>query len=133
MAEESVVRDLLDKVQDDSQSDIEHGLKTGGLTRQTICHEIFIPSLLDTTLTDNPLALKLLQCEINSLSPFHLAAMLGKFDILMTFLGAGIEADTVLESGTTALHLASFGGHKGTVELLCTVFQADVNKQDRYY
>lgn len=128
---ENIARELFEDVKTNDITGVKQRINSGGVTADVIKYELFIPTLLEHSLQENKLAFKLLQCEINSLSSFHLAAMLGRLDILIDFLDKNIHVDAILESGTTALHLASFGGHMATVRLLLNVYKADVNKQDR--
>ena len=74
---------------------------------------------------------KMLAYEIKTISPFHLAAMVGSNDILVNLLDKDVPVDMPLASGTTALHMASFAGHDETVQVLLDVYKADLCKRDR--
>ncbi|ELU00410.1 hypothetical protein CAPTEDRAFT_99484 [Capitella teleta] len=74
----------------------------------------------------------LLSYEIVSLSAFHLAAMTGHNDVLITFIDHDIPVDIGLQSGTTALHLASLAGKPETVGVLIDIYKAEINRKDNY-
>ena len=73
----------------------------------------------------------LLSYEITTMSAFHLAALSGHNDALITFIDHDIPVDIGLQSGTTALHLASLAGKPETAEMLIDIYKAEVNRKDK--
>ena len=133
MDKANLAKALFTHVKNNDIAQVEKCLKRGDAAswREIIRHEIELLPLLDNVLRDNKFIFHLLQCSINSLSPLHLAALLGHSDVLVTFFDRDISVDNALQTGSTCLHLASFGGHVGTVKLLVNVYKADATKQDK--
>ena len=133
MDKANLAKALFRHVKNNDIGQIEKCLKRGdaGSWREVIRHEIELLPLLDNVLKDNKVIFNLLQCTINSLSPLHLAALLGHSDILVTFFDRDVSVDTTLQTGSTCLHMASFGGHVGIVKLLLHVYHVDASMQDR--
>lgn len=130
---QEAARELFSHVKDNNIKQVEACLKDGSpLWRDAIRFTFPTLSMMEYVLKGNPLIPKLVACEIVTLSPFHLAAMLGFNDILVNFVDKDVPVDLCLESGTTALHLASFAGHVSTVKMLVDIYKAELDKQDRW-
>lgn len=126
-------RDLFTFIQTNATSRIERFIRSAGdkaTIKSIVLNEMTLSPLLETVFTGNVLIFKLLQCEIHSLTPAHYAALMGQTDILVTLFDY-VTADFALESGSTLLHMASFGGNMGTVKLLLDVYRAQPAKRDK--
>ena len=102
---------------------------------ETLRYELALPDLTQSCsgLLHNDIVLPRLasNCDLQTMSVFHYAALRGADQVLRLFLGRRVPADVALHSGTTALHLAAFAGKTTTVKLLVDEFGADVNREDR--
>ncbi len=132
---ESVADLLMDHVKENDVSKVEACLRRGPPSgyqwRDVIRYEFSIQALMEYTLRYDVIAPRLLAYEILSLSPFLYAALKGHDEILVNFIERDVPVDLILNTGTTALHLASFAGHVTTIKMLVEVYKADVNKQDQ--
>ncbi len=131
MSKQATAKSLLESIYKQQLGDIETKLGWGDSLswRELIRYEFELTSL--DMFRSDVLISKLLVYEIRSISPFHLAAMLGNNDILVNLLDKDIPVDMPLSSGTTALQIASFAGHDDTVKILLDVYKADLNRRDR--
>ncbi|PAA88786.1 hypothetical protein BOX15_Mlig029835g1 [Macrostomum lignano] len=67
-----------------------------------------------------------------TISPLHLASMVGNISIVEIFIRLQVDVDIQSGSGISPLHFASEAGHQKIVELLVKA-QADVNIKDEIY
>ena len=86
--------------------------------------------MMDIALNGDRVIPQLLQFEIQGLSSFHLAAMLGHREVLTCLLNKDIPVDMPLSSGSTVLHLAAFAGHLELVKELIEKYKAAITKTD---
>ncbi|KAK2187367.1 hypothetical protein NP493_168g03000 [Ridgeia piscesae] len=123
---------LLQLVAHNNVAEIETCLADGAQWRDIIRYEVPIGGNSKGRL-DEALMIKLMSCEVTNITAFHLAALLGLTDIIVTFIEHDVPVDFPLQtSGSTATHLASFAGHTITLQLLLDVYKADVSITDRY-
>ena len=105
----------------------------GAPWKDVILYEFDLYSLVNISAgPDQDLILQLLSYEIKSITCFHLAALKGLTDTLMSFLGKDIPVDACTSYGSSALQMASFAGRLDTARALLDVYQADVNFRDKY-
>ena len=125
---------LLNLVKSRDTNAIELLLKTepGVPWTEIIVYEFDMFSLVNiTTGDDQELIENLLHYEIKSVTPFHLAAILGLTDTMVSFLIKGIPVDYQTTYDSTVIQLASFGGHLDAVRILFEAHRANVDLTDK--
>ena len=132
MKKDVSARILVDLVNSNDIKQVEATLSSGDLSswRDIIQFEFPLENLHKTILKNNNLIPKLISCEISSISSFHLAAILGHVEIIVTILDRDVPVDFALASGTSALQLACFAGKLETVKILVNIYAAQLNVQD---
>ena len=133
MAKHAAAKNLIDRVISNDVTKVEEFLNLGDslLFRELIRYEFDIQALLRSDTNLHALFPKLLAYEIKTLSAFHLAAMNGASDIVMSLMEKDVPVDVPTVTGTTPLHLACFAGKADTVNLLIEVYKADIERVDR--
>ena len=129
----SQLKVIFSLVGDGNVGNIEKSLQhlTNSLWEQLFLEELKIPYVLEHVIKNNKTLVDLLACNVTTMSAFHLAALLGKVEVLILLFGHGVAVNASLQNGNTALHLASFAGHLSIVRLLCDTYGADIAFQDR--
>ena len=127
-----LARALMTHVKNNDVAQVEKCLKSGDAQRwrDVIVTDLELRSLGESTLRGCAVVGALLQCGVETLSPLHLAALLKRDDVIVTFIDRDVSADAALRGGSTCLHMACFGGHLTTAKLLIDVYHADVKKTD---
>ena len=101
---------LLQLVAHNNVAEIEACLADGGQWRDIIRYEVPIGGNSKGRL-DEALVIKLMSCEVTNITAFHLAALLGLTDIIMTFIEHDVPVDFPLKVGAAfrvQFHFASF-------------------------
>lgn len=103
-----------------------------GEWRRELRYEFDLEKMLEAIFRNDVLVPKLILCDVRTISPFHYAALRG-FDFALErfILEHRVPVDSCVQSGSTALHFASFAGALDTVVMLVERFHADVNRKDR--
>ena len=129
----NLARALMTHVKNNDVTQVEKCLKRTDVTswRDVIITDLELRSLGENTLRGLAVVGALLQCGVETLSPLHLAALLRRDDVIVTFFDRDVPVDATLRGGSTCLHMACFGGHLTTVKLLVDVYHADVTMTDR--
>lgn len=126
---ESIVRYIY---KEDGEGLARNLTMSDGEWRQELRYEFDLEKMMEAIFRNDIFIPKLIMCDIQTISPFHYAALRGVDVILEKFvLQHQIPVDMCVKSGSTALHFACFSGALDTVSLLVERFHSDVNRKDR--
>jgi len=134
-ARKAIAESIIDHVNNDDLQKIERilgNVDDPAMWREVLVHELSMAELLKALLSNDIRLPRLAVFDIVTMSAWHYAAMRGADSIVALFLAKSrLPVDAVLETGTTALHLACFAGETETVVALIDGRRADINRKDK--